>query len=57
MMGSIRRGAIISEEECGGYGLGAAVMGGLDAGCLSRVSRGQRGIAVLSPLTVMADKG
>ena len=57
MMGSIRSGAIFSKEECGGCGLGAAVMGGLDAGCLSRVFRGQREVAVLSPLTVMADKG
>ena len=56
MMGSITRGATISEEECGGYGLGAAAMGGLDAGCLSRVSRGHRGVAVRSPLTVMADE-
>ena len=56
MMGSITRGATISEEECGGYGLGAAAMGGLDTGCLSRVSRGHWGVAVCSPLTVMADE-
>ena len=57
MMGSITKGVIISEDECGAYGLGGAAMGGLDAGCPCRVSCGQWGVAILSPLTVMADEG
>ena len=56
-MGSITKGVIISEDECGAYGLGGAAMGGLDAGCPCRVSCGQWGVAILSPLTVMADEG
>ena len=59
MMASVRgaQRAIHSEEEHGGYDLGEAVMGGLDAGCPSGVSRGQPGVAVLSQLTVMTGEG